>query len=179
MLGPPAQLVPTSPARPPGLLGLVHHGACHPGQDSLAWRCQRGEEGAGGDGESSRGRRMSIVEAENGHWGHQPFGLVPRALEEPSQRLASAASRDGEVGVGFQGDIGSNPSARVKEDGSLAGESPFEQAGPWGKVRDSEPTLAWLGKGWTTTGQAPTLTTTSSLFLAVPACHLVPQLLGK
>lgn len=56
---------------------------------------KREEEEMEQAGESSRWRRTSIAEAESGQWGHQPFGLVPHALEAPflpSRGLAGAAA---------------------------------------------------------------------------------------
>lgn len=96
--GAPCAACPTAPACSPGSPGLCHHGASHQGQG--VWHGgvnvgKREKEEMEQAGESSRWRRMSIVEAECGWWGCQPFGLVTCALKGlclPSRGLAGAAA---------------------------------------------------------------------------------------
>lgn len=97
-------------------------------------------------GESSRWRRMFIVEAESGWWGRQPFGLVLCVLEAPflpSGGLPVLRQedpfRDGGVAVGFQEGMGSNTSAQMKEDGSFAEGSPVEHQVPGKRLRALNP----------------------------------------
>ena len=120
------------------------------------------------------------MEAENRQWGRQPFGLVPCALEAsflPSWGLAGTVA-GGPVQRWVSGGHGIKHSARVKEDSSLAGVT-NRVPGPWREAGGSLLSLDWLGKGWTTMWQMLAVATTSKLFPAIPAYHLVPQLLGK
>lgn len=149
MLGLPARLVPTAPAHPPGLLGLIHHGACHQGQGAglpgtavPAWgrmmrrRCSRLEKAADGGG-------CPLWKLRAGSGDINPLGWC-LMLWRPRFSCAVAGGPVWRWGCGCWVSGGHGIKPFCTGEGrwfSCKGRSPIEQAGPWEEAGDSEPTL--------------------------------------